>query len=70
MDLRQLTYPAAGFWDYAGNFGSVKEKARVWSCTPRSDSKSVYELYVDKEKANFNTSVTPVGASSVRCVKD
>lgn len=71
MGIRQVTYPAAGYWDYKGDFGSVKEKVYVWSCTRSStDPGSVLSLYVTTEKAQFQIYNKPNGARSVRCVKD
>ena len=71
MGIRELTYPAAGFWDYKGDFGSVTTKTYVWSCTRSStDSGSVLSLYVNTEKAQFQVYFKPNGARSVRCVKD
>lgn len=71
MGIRELTYPAAGFWDYKGDFGSVTTKTYVWSCTRSStDSGSVLSLYVNTEKAQFQVYFKPNGARSVRCVRD
>lgn len=69
MGIRQLTYPAAGFYGYKGNFYATAEKAIVWSCTLTSDSKA-YQLYADLIQAKFLSTNSLNGARSVRCVKD